>query len=61
MKVKALVSFSGLISMAKGEVAECPDGDILQDLLRAKYVEPVKGTDETSVKSPEKAKKRANK
>lgn len=58
MKVKALVSFSGLFSMANGEVAECPDEDILQDLLRAKYVEPVKDTES---KSPEKAKKRASK
>ena len=26
MKVKATISFSGIISMSRGEVAECPEG-----------------------------------
>lgn len=42
MKIKALVSFSGAFSMYKGEVRECSDKVILQDLLQAKYVEEVK-------------------
>lgn len=42
MKVKALVSFSGAFSMYKGEIKECNDKVILQDLLQAKYVEEVK-------------------
>lgn len=42
MKYKALVSFSGLISAAKGETLELNDDYIAQDLLRAKYIEEVK-------------------
>lgn len=42
MKIKALVSFSGAFSMYKGEIKECNDKVILQDLLHAKYVEEVK-------------------
>lgn len=41
MKVKALVSFAGAFSMYKGEVKECNDKFILQDLLKAGYVEKV--------------------
>ncbi|MBS4958502.1 MAG: hypothetical protein KHZ99_15875 [Clostridium sp.] len=44
MKVKALVNFAGAFSMYKGEVKECSDKDILQDLLKAGYVEKVKAT-----------------
>lgn len=42
MKVKALVSFAGAFSMHKGEVKECNDKDILQDLLSCGYIEEVK-------------------
>lgn len=42
MKIKALVSFSGAFSMYKGEVRECSDKVILQDLLQAGYIEEVK-------------------
>lgn len=42
MKVKALVSFAGAFSMYKGEEKECNDKVILQDLLKAGYVEEVK-------------------
>ena len=38
MKIKAKVSFCGLICMAKGEEREIPEGDVLRDLLRAGYV-----------------------
>jgi len=41
MKIKALVSFSGAFSMSKGEVKEYSDKAILQDLIKAKYVEEV--------------------
>lgn len=40
MKVKALVSFSGLESMAMGEVKDI-DESIAKDLLHAKYVEAI--------------------
>ena len=42
MKVKALVSFSGIISMAVGEVADISEKEVLTDLLKAGYVEEVK-------------------
>lgn len=41
MKVKALVSFAGVFSMGCGEVKECSDKAILQDLLQAGYIEKV--------------------
>ena len=42
MKVKALTSFSGVESMAMGEIKEILDESIVKDLLRAGYVEEVK-------------------
>ncbi len=42
MRVKALVSFSGIITMSAGEVGEISEKEVLNDLLRAGYVEEVK-------------------
>jgi hypothetical protein len=42
MKVKAKVSFSGLISMHEGEEREIENKIIYEDLLNAGYVEEVK-------------------
>lgn len=42
MKVKALVSFSGIITMSAGEVGEISEKEVLNDLLKAGYVEEVK-------------------
>lgn len=42
MQVKALVSFSGLISMRKGEIREIKDKKIYSDLIKAGYVEQIK-------------------
>lgn len=42
VKVKALVSFSGIITMTKDEVRDIANKEIYEDLLRAKYVEKVK-------------------
>ena len=53
MKVKALVGFSGAFSMYKGEIKECNDNVILQDLLQAGYVEEVKEKPKKDVKSNE--------
>lgn len=39
---KAVVSFSGLISMAEGEVREISDLTIAKDLLKAGYIEEVR-------------------
>lgn len=41
MLVRALVSFAGAFSMHKGEIKECSNETILQDLLQAKYIEKV--------------------
>lgn len=38
---KAKISFSGLISMGKGEVREIKDKDLIKDLLNADYIEKV--------------------
>lgn len=53
---KALVSFSGLISMAKGEVKEITDNEIVKDLLEAGYIEEVKSTKSEEVKPTKKRK-----
>lgn len=42
MRYRALVSFTGLVSMAKDEVREISDLSIANDLLKAKYIEEVK-------------------
>ena len=41
MKYRALVSFVGSISMAKGEVRELPDSPNVRSLINAKYIEVV--------------------
>ena len=40
-KYKALTSFSGLISMAQGEIRELPDSPVTDELLRIGYIEPI--------------------
>lgn len=42
MLVRAKVSFAGTFFMYKGEVKECNDKVVLQDLLNAGYIEEVK-------------------
>ena len=41
MKVRALISFTGIVSMCKGEEREVADKRVLKDLLNCKYVEEV--------------------
>ena len=55
MKIRALTSFSGMLCMAKGEVIECDDKEVLDDLTDAGYVEPVeeKKAPKRSVKKSE--------
>jgi len=53
MKVKALVSFSGAFSMHKGEIKECSDKAVLQDLLNAGYIEKVEESKKESKKKVE--------
>lgn len=55
MLYKATVSFSGLISMAKGKVGEISDPALVDDLLKAGYIIPYEATKE--VKHEEEAEK----
>lgn len=52
MQYKALISFSGLISMSMGEVREITDQKIVNDLLNAGYIEKI-----IEIKKEEEAKK----
>jgi len=52
MKVRALVSFSGLTSMTLGEEKDIADKEVLNDLLKAQFVEEIK-TDRKKVKADE--------
>ena len=52
MKIKAKVSFCGVLSMGVGEVRECTDKELLADLLRAGYVEEVKDEPAEEPKKP---------
>lgn len=38
MKYKAIVSFSGVVSMAEGEITEIADKAVSEDLLSAGYI-----------------------
>lgn len=42
MKYRALVSFSGLISMSMGEEREIKDQYLIDDLLKAGYIAPIR-------------------
>ncbi|MCM3599387.1 hypothetical protein M3175_01485 [Robertmurraya korlensis] len=53
MKVKALVSFAGVISMAFKEVREIEDKDICEDLIRAGYVEPLESEEQDENLNPD--------
>jgi len=57
MKYRALISFVGLISMAKGETREINNKEIISDLLKAKYIEEVKEKSKEEIKEPIKKKK----
>ena len=41
MKIIALKSFCGTLTMAQGEVRECGNETVLSDLLKAGYIEEV--------------------
>ena len=41
MKVKALLSFCGKLSMGKGEVIDCGDEALVKELVSAGYIERV--------------------
>ena len=59
MLYKATVSFSGVVSMAMGEVREISDSSIADDLLRAGHIIPFEADNkpEEKPKAKPKAKK----
>lgn len=63
MKIKALRSFAGTVSMYEGEVREVGDKYIVDDLLRAGYAEPaaeavvISKKENTTSKKPAKKKR----
>ena len=59
MKVKALISFAGVVSMGENEIAEISNDEVAKDLIKAGYVEPITDKEEKAVKSVES--KRSNK
>lgn len=53
---RALISFSGLISMAEGDVGEISDIAIANDLLKAGYIEKIE--DKPTIKRQKKGMKK---
>ena len=60
MKYTALVSFSGVISMAYGDVREISDVSVANDLLKAGYIVPL-GNSDIAKEKPKKTTKRKGK
>lgn len=63
MMYKALISFTGLVSMAQGDVREISDISLANDLLKAGYIEEVRKdapqkVTEKKAKSPRGGKKK---
>lgn len=56
MLYKALVSFSGKVSMAVDEVRDISDQSIAKDLLKAEYIEEVKPKKKVELKAEPKEK-----
>lgn len=61
MLVKALKSFSGLVTMSAGDLREITDNNIVMDLLNAKYIEEVKTEPKTEAKPKTETKKAVKK
>lgn len=55
MKVKALTSFSGAISMSKGEERDIKNDVLLKDLMQAGYVEALEAEEKSEEKADEEA------
>ena len=58
MKYRALVGFSGLLTMRKNEVRELTDETIIKDLLQAKYIELAQGSNEPKPTTKKKTNKK---
>lgn len=53
VKIRALVSFAGKVTMAPGQIRDVPD-DIAEDLIQAKYAEKVTTSKKSGAKSENK-------
>ena len=51
MRYLATTSFSGIISMRKGEVREISDSSLVEDLTKAGYIIPFEATDKEKPKT----------
>ena len=58
MKCRAIVSFTGTISMAMGEVREISDLAIAKNLIKVGYVEEIKDKNETVTEKKTKSPRR---
>lgn len=58
---RAVISFSGVISMAQGETREIGDENIAKSLLKAGYIEPVEIVEVIETAPKEKAKTKTKK
>lgn len=61
MKIRALESFSGALTMYKGEVIDYDNKPVVDDLLRCKYVEEVKKDDTPATKAKRSVRKNDSK
>lgn len=61
MRYKALVSFTGKVSMAQGEVGEISDPAVVDDLVRAGYIIPFVADKKESKEDSEEKPKRKGK
>lgn len=61
MRYKALVSFTGKVSMAQGEVGEISDSSVVDDLVRAGYIIPFVADKKESKEDSEEKPKRKGK
>lgn len=52
MLYRATVSFSGIISMTEGEVRQIADPSLINDLMRAGYIEPIEPEKPKEEKKP---------
>ena len=58
---KALVSFSGRVSMVKGEVRDINDPVVVADLLKAKYIVDLEAKKKAADNAAKKSTKRSSK
>lgn len=58
MKIEAITSFCGVLSMAKGEVREYSDEAVLADLISAGYIKEVRADPDQKKTTPKRSVKK---